>query len=60
MPVEGGIHPISSDAVAVEVWQEVPEHEGEIIQSKARRCAHSADDRALLFSHSPSQTIGAA
>ena len=48
------------DAVAIEVWQEVPEHEGQVIQGKACRPAYSADDRAFFFVHSPSQMKGAA
>ena len=48
-------HPI--DAVAIEVWQEVPEHEGEIIQGEASRPAHSADDGALFLGHAPSQAL---
>src|SRR3546814_17170630 len=49
-------HPI--DAVAIEVWQEVPEHEGEIIQGEACRPAHSADNGVLLLVHEPSQALG--
>src|SRR3546814_10730009 len=48
-------HPI--DAVAIEVWQEVPEHEGEIIQGEACRPAHSADNGALFLVHAPSQAL---
>src|SRR3546814_18023824 len=50
-------HPI--DAVALEVWQEVPEHEGEIIQGEACRHAHSAGKGGRFLVHAPRQALGA-
>ena len=48
------------NAVAVKMRQEVPEHEGEIIQRKTCRPAHCTDDRALFFAHTPSKALGSA
>src|SRR3546814_18519953 len=49
-------HPL--DDVAIEVWQEVPEHEGEIIKGAGCRLAHSDDNVAVFLVHTPTQALG--
>src|SRR5919112_4094499 len=43
------------DRIAVQVWQEVRDHEGEIIEGKASRAAQGTDDRPLLLTCFPGQ-----
>lgn len=48
------------NAITVEMWQKVPEYEGEIIQREACCSAHGADDGALLLVHPPGKALGSA
>jgi hypothetical protein len=45
------------DRIAVEMRQEVADHEGEVIQRKAGGLAQSTDDRALFFRGFPGQLV---
>jgi hypothetical protein len=48
------------DVVAVEVGQEVPDHEGELVEREARSPAQLADHGALLLARLPGQLARAA
>lgn len=48
------------DAVAVEVGQEVPDNEGQLIEAEARWSAELADNGALFLFGAPGQSLGAA
>jgi len=45
------------DAVAVEVWQEMPDREGKVIEGKAGRFTDRADDRPLVLGCFPGQLL---
>lgn len=48
------------DAVAVEVGQEVPQHEGQVIESELGGATQMANDRALFLGRFPGQPPGLA
>jgi hypothetical protein len=48
------------DVVAVEVRQEVGDHEGEVVEREAGGAAQGADDRPFLVAGLPGQLAGAA
>src|SRR5438309_8640949 len=45
------------DAVTIEVWQKMRDHEGEIVQDKVRDPAQSADHRAFFLGRLPGQLV---
>src|SRR5215204_3097567 len=48
------------DAVAVQMWQEVAHHKGEIVKGKAGGPAQGTDDGPLLVCGLPGQRVGTA
>ena len=45
------------DTVAIEVWQEVADDEGKVIERKVGFTAHGTDDRTLFIIRLPGQPV---
>jgi len=59
-PVQSGIFQNTPDIVPVQVWQEMPHDEGQIIQAKTSRAPELTDNGTLLLQAFPGEFQGTA